>query len=84
MQELAPRDYSNLSIVIPAYNEEEGILATLETLRGAFPAAEVIVVDDGSQDRTAERVAGFAGVRLLLHRFNRGYGGALKTGMRAA
>lgn len=80
----AVRDYRNLSIIIPAYNEEDGILATLETLRGAFPAAEIIVVDDGSRDQTAERVAQFEGIKLLVHRFNRGYGGALKTGMRQA
>ncbi|WP_299616377.1 glycosyltransferase family 2 protein [Pelagibius sp.] len=80
----AVKDYQNLSIVIPAFNEEDGILATLETLRGAFPAAEIIVVDDGSNDQTAERVAGFPEVKLLVHRFNRGYGGALKTGMSQA
>jgi glycosyltransferase involved in cell wall biosynthesis len=77
-------DYRNLSIIIPAYNEEDGILATLERLRAFFPAAEIIVVDDGSKDETAKRAAGFAGVKLLIHRFNRGYGGALKTGMRQA
>ncbi len=80
----AVKDYRNLSIIIPAYNEEDGILATLEKLRGFFPAAEIIVVDDGSRDHTAQRVAGFADVKLLVHRFNRGYGGALKTGMRQA
>lgn len=78
------KDYQNLSIIIPAYNEEDGILATLEKLRGFFPASEIIVVDDGSKDATAERAASFAGVKLLVHRFNRGYGGALKTGMREA
>lgn len=77
----AIEDYRNLSIIIPAYNEEDGILATLETLRDFFPAAEIIVVDDGSRDKTAERVRGFADIKLLVHRFNRGYGGALKTGM---
>lgn len=73
--------YGNLSIIIPAYNEEDGIVATLENLQDFFPAAEIIVVDDGSQDQTAQRVSGFANVRLLVHRFNRGYGSALKTGM---
>src|SRR3546814_18552373 len=82
--EAAANDYRNLSIIIPAYNEEDGIQATLERLRTFFPAAEIIVVDDGSQDQTAQRAAGFAGVKLLAHRFNRGYGGALKTGMRRA
>jgi len=76
------KDYRDLSIVIPAFNEEDGILATLENLREHFPAAEIIVVDDGSKDQTAKRAAGFPGVKVLVHRFNRGYGGALKTGMR--
>ena len=75
-------DYHNLSIIIPAYNEEDGIIATLENVQESFPAAEIIVVDDGSQDQTVERVSGFAAVKLLTHRFNRGYGGALKTGMK--
>jgi len=82
--ELAAKDYRNLSIVIPAFNEEDGILATLENLRGHFPAAEIIVIDDGSKDKTAERAGSFEGVTVLVHRFNRGYGGALKTGMRHA
>lgn len=84
MSEAVTSDYSNLSIIIPAYNEEDGILTTLESLREYFPAAEIIVIDDGSQDATAQRVSAFPGVRLLQHHYNRGYGGALKTGMRAS
>ena len=82
--EIKTDDYSNLSIIIPAYNEEEGIVAALENLRRYFPAAEIIVVDDGSKDATADRVTDYEGVRLIQHPFNRGYGGALKTGMRKA
>ena len=78
------KDYDHVSIIIPAYNEEDGIIATLETLRQYFPKSEIIVVDDGSRDATAQRVAMFPGVRLLQHHYNRGYGGALKTGMSAA
>jgi len=73
-----------LSVVIPAYNEEGGIGRTLEGLREALPACEVIVVDDGSTDRTLANAVAVPGVRVLKHRFNRGYGGALKTGMMAA
>ncbi len=73
-----------LSIVIPAYNEEGGIGRTLAGLRTVFRSSEIIVVDDGSTDRTLERAVAVPGVRVLKHRFNRGYGGALKTGMRAA
>ena len=81
-REAAVQDYDNVSIIIPAYNEEDGIVATLSTLREYFPAAEIIVVDDGSKDATADRVLEFEGIRLIQHHFNRGYGGALKTGMR--
>jgi len=75
---------SDLSIVIPAYNEEAGIGPTLESVLQAFPEAEVIVVDDCSKDRTAEIVSAYRSVRLIRHKFNRGQGGALKTGMGAA
>ena len=74
----------DLSIVIPAFNEEHGIGVTLAGVIKSFPGAEVIVVDDRSQDRTAEIVRGYPGVSLVRHAFNRGQGGALKTGMRKA
>lgn len=73
-----------LSVVIPAFNEEGGIRATLQELRTRLPAAEVIVIDDGSSDGTAQAVREVSGVRLIQHPFNRGYGAALKTGMRQA
>ncbi len=75
---------SDLSIVVPAYNEEAAIGHTLEDILRVFPVAEVIVVDDCSTDRTAEVVLAYARVKLVRHRFNRGQGGAIKTGMRAA
>ena len=79
---------SSLSVVIPAYNEESGISAVLERvldIRAALEACgitgpEVLVVDDGSRDRTAEIVSGYKGVTLVRHPKNRGYGAALKTG----
>lgn len=79
---------TTLSIVIPAYNEEGAIRAVLDRVRAIGPALreagfaewEVIVVDDGSQDRTAEIVAAYPEVRLIRHPVNRGYGAALKTG----
>jgi len=73
-----------LTIVVPALNEEEGIGSTLEDLTRAFPAAEIIVVDDGSADRTAERVSTFPQVALLKHEITRGYGASIKTGVRHA
>jgi len=83
---------ASLSVVIPAYNEEDGISAIVERVLAARPSLmacgvqelEVIVVDDGSQDRTCEIVACNPEVRLIKHEVNRGYGAALKTGFRNA
>jgi len=82
----------DLSIVIPAFNEEQAIgdiLRRILAQRAALAAAgakqvEVIVVDDGSRDHTAEAVAAFDSVGLLQHQTNHGYGAALKTGFGAA
>jgi len=74
-----------LTIIIPAYNEERGIVPVVEQVRNAmeeFPFEfEILVVDDGSRDKTAEQ-ARTTGARVLQHRQNRGYGEALKTGIR--
>lgn len=74
----------SLTIVVPAFNEQDGIVQTLEDLTRHFPAAEVLVIDDGSSDATAERAASFARVRILRHEVNRGYGASIKTGLRNA
>jgi glycosyltransferase involved in cell wall biosynthesis len=79
---------TKLSVVIPAYNEEDGIaeiaqrvLAVREDLVGVgVGELELIVVDDGSSDRTVEIASAIEGVRLVQHPQNKGYGGALKTG----
>jgi len=80
-----------LSVVIPAYNEEDGIAEIVERVLAVGPALErigvaleLLVVDDGSKDRTAEIVRTYPAVRLLQHNPNRGYGAALKTGFCAA
>jgi len=83
---------TTLSVVIPAYNEEDGIAAVAQrvlSVRSELPAVgiddlELIVVDDGSRDRTPEIVRSLPGVRLLSHKVNGGYGAALKTGFAAA
>jgi len=70
-------------VVIPAYNEEEGIADVLRQIRSLPMPCELIVVDDGSHDQTAGR-AETEGARVIRHGRNRGYGAALKTGILAA
>jgi len=71
------------SIVIPAKNEEQGLASVLPALRGNYPGAEIIVVDDGSTDRTVE-VCEAAGVTVVSHPYSKGNGAAIKSGARAA
>lgn len=70
-----------ISIIIPAYNEEKSIGKTLEKLVSLYPEQEIIVIDDGSTDKTAETVSSFKSVKLYKHPVNRGYGASLKTGI---
>ena len=77
-----------LSLVVPAYNEQPFIADVLHrTLELPFENLEVVVVDDGSQDRTAEIVTELAGsrpaIRLIRHPLNRGKGAAVRTGLAA-
>lgn len=75
-----------LAVVIPAYNEEETIGSVIRKIRAVeFPGleAEVIVIDDGSTDRTAG-TARSEGARVIHHVINRGLGGALGTGLETA
>jgi glycosyltransferase involved in cell wall biosynthesis len=72
-----------ITVVVPAYNEEGALPALIETLAGAPEGYEVIVVDDGSTDRTAE-ILKSRGIPVIRHPYNLGYGAALKTGIRRA
>lgn len=78
-----------LSVFYPAYNEEENIAQTVEKTLQVLPEVareyEVIIVNDGSKDRTGEIGEAlsqkYRNVKVIHHSENRGYGGALKTGM---
>lgn len=79
---------TEVTIVIPAYNEEGAIAEVLAHLVQVMDASglvhEIIVVDDGSDDRTAELAQEVTCVKVIEHPRNRGYGAALKTGIRHA
>ncbi|MEA2443867.1 MAG: hypothetical protein QOJ12_1159 [Thermoleophilales bacterium] len=85
----APRPLAGLSIVLPCFNEEDNVA---DAIRNAASAArltsldyEIVVVDDGSSDRTAEVAGAFLDsdphVRLVVHARNRGYGDAVRSGI---
>lgn len=78
---------SELTVAIPVFNEEDGITKTLDEL---IPFAEkhhwdIVVINDGSTDKTAQRLQNYdRKCRIIHHPYNRGYGAALKTGVRSA
>jgi glycosyltransferase involved in cell wall biosynthesis len=76
-----------VSVIIPAFNEHESILSTIETVTRALGAHgwvyEIIVIDDGSRDGTGD-IASQAAITVIRHRRNRGYGASIKTGLKRA
>src|SRR6185295_6073689 len=71
-----------ITFIIPAFNEEH-VGEVVRELRALHPGATVLVVDDGSADRTGA-VAAEAGARVIRHPYNKGNGAAVKSGLRAA
>lgn len=72
-----------ISVVLPAKNESAAVAATVEGVLRLYTDFEVIVVNDGSTDRTAE-VAEAVGAKVVHHPYSKGNGAAIKTGARAA
>src|SRR3954451_22670057 len=83
---------TSLSLILPAFDEEAGIRQAIAEAAIALPRVaqrfEIVVVDDGSRDATAERVGAamreLPHVRLVRHETNLGYGAALRSGFEAA
>ena len=79
----SPTGRRDCLVVIPALNEGARIAAVIARLRTAAPEEDVLVIDDGSRDDTAEQARG-EGALVVSHPFNLGYGAALQTGYKYA
>ena len=83
---LTSKTQDGLSIVVPVYNEQAVVGQTVRRLMEMAASLgrdnEVILVDDGSTDRTSDVIAEIPGIRVIRHLQNRGYGAALKTGIK--
>ena len=75
---------SDLLAIIPAYNEQANIVRVIRDVQRELPAADILVVNDGSVDRTAEAARSFAGVKVIDLPCNLGIGGAMQTGFKYA
>lgn len=90
MHDVTPPYFRHLSIILPAYNEEANLGASVRGLLGALDAqgvsGDIVVVDDGSTDGTSVVLAGIrdARLRVVRHASNQGYGSALASGFAAA
>jgi glycosyltransferase involved in cell wall biosynthesis len=87
-ESIAKPKNTGLSIIVPVYNEEQSVAETAKELfeiaKVGGQDAEVIFVNDGSWDGTAEALKRIKGIRVISHPQNRGYGAALKTGIKSA
>lgn len=75
--------FERTSVLIPAFEEESAIAAIIAEIRELGAWKEIIVVDDGSSDETADAAAK-AGAKVIRHPYNKGNGAAVKTAVRAA
>lgn len=80
---LTPTTWENLVVLVPAWNEEESLPLVVPEIKAAVPGATILVVNDGSTDRTVE-TARACGVDVLDLPLNLGVGGAMRAGYRFA
>ena len=77
-----------LTILVPVFNEESAIESTFEQIKEALSkikhSYEIIAVNDGSKDRSAEILNRISWIKLINHPYNKGYGASLKTGIKAS
>lgn len=78
-----PDTPTTITILLPAYNEEQNIDATIRNILRLYPDFEVLVIDDGSTDKTMQ-LAMDAGANVWPHPYNIGNGAAIKSGLRSA
>ncbi len=83
MEEKQPNSLASVTIILPAYNEEQAIVATVSRIKELHPDFEVLVIDDGSTDSTMQSAMD-AGANVWPHPYNIGNGAAIKTGLRCA
>jgi len=86
MQDQTKNDKLEISIIVPAYNEADGIKGTVEELIAfvGMKPWEIVVVNDGSTDKTGIILDSFKEIKVIHHPYNKGYGASLKTGVRNA
>jgi len=72
-----------ISIIIPAKNEVEGLRLIIPELIKRYPGAEILIIDDGSTDKTRELCLNYA-VNYISHPYCKGNGAAIKSGFRSA
>jgi len=74
---------TEVTILLPAYNEEQSIGQTIRKIRQLYSKYEILVIDDGSTDNTRQEAVN-AGANVMRHPYNIGNGAAIKTGLRYA